>query len=212
MAKGRTIIVGAGGFGRELISWALDCQDAGRLPPLAGLIDDNMQALDGFAYPVGMLGTVTDFSPQPDDHLLMAIGTPSIKQKVATQIEERGGVFAALVHPLAVIARSARIGEGAILCPLSMVSADAEVGRHCQVNALSSIGHDVRMGAYCTLSAHVDLTGGVSLGDLVMIGTGAKLLPRVKVGDGATIGAGSTVYRNVRAGTSVYTAPAKTLR
>lgn len=211
MAKGRTIIVGAGGFGRELINWALDCQDAGRLPPLAGLIDDNLQALDGFTYPVGMLGTISDFVPHADDHLLMAIGTPSIKQKVATALEERGGIFVTLIHPLAVVARSARVGEGTILCPLSMVSADADIGRLCQVNALSSIGHDVRIGEYCTLSAHVDLTGGVSLGQSVMVGTGAKLLPRVKVGDSATIGAGSTVYRNVRAGASVYTAPAKTL-
>ncbi len=212
MEKGRTIIVGAGGFGRELVNWAGDCHAAGRLPPVAGLLDDDSSVMEGFSYPVGLLGSTIDFVPQPGDQLVMAIGTPAIKERVADLLAARGGVFATLIHPTAVVAGSARVGDGSILCPLSLVSADAEVGRFCSINALSSIGHDVRLGDYATLSAHVDLTGAVSVGRAVMIGTGAKVLPRVKIGEGATIGAGSVVYRTVPAGRSVYAAPAKLLR
>lgn len=212
MEKGRTIIVGAGGFGRELIAWAGDAHLAGRLPSVAGLIDDAPGALDGFDYSVGIIGSIAYFAPQPGDRLLMAIGTPRVKAAVAGLLGDRGGRFATMIHPTAVVAGSARIGEGTILCPLSLVSADAVVGRLVSVNALSSIGHDVRVGDRSTLSAHVDLTGGVSLAEDVMVGTGAKLLPRVKVGVGATVGAGSVVYRTVGPGRSVYAAPARTLR
>lgn len=212
MEKGRTIIVGAGGFGRELLAWAGDCHKVGALPEVAGLIDDDPAVLDGLNCPARLLGSIADFAPKPGDRLLMAIGNPAIKRRVTELLIVRGGQFATLVHPTAVIAASARIGEGTIFCPLSLVSADAEIGRLCGINALSSIGHDVRVGAFSTLSAHVDLTGAVSIGESVMIGTGAKLLPQVKVGDGAMIGAGSVVYRNVPAGRSVYAAPAKTLR
>lgn len=212
MEKGRTIIVGAGGFGRELVNWARDCHHAGSLPPVAGLLDDNPTALDKFSYSVGLIGTAQDFTPQPGDMLLMAIGTPAVKMQVAEMLIAKGGRFATLIHPSAVIAGSAKVDEGSILCPLSLVSADAVVGRFCSINALSSIGHDVRLGNYSTLSAHVDLTGAVSVGQGVMIGTGAKVLPKVKVGEGATIGAGSVVYRSVPAGRSVFTAPAKLLR
>lgn len=212
MEKGRTIIVGAGGFGRELISWANDCHHAGLLPPVAGLLDDNPQAMHGFSYGVGLIGTAVDFAPRSGDMLLMAIGTPTIKRRVADLLQTRGGRFATLIHPRAVVAGSAKIDEGAILCPLSLVSADAAIGRLVSINALSSVGHDVRVGDYTTLSAHVDLTGGVLIGGSVMIGTGAKILPRVKVGEGATIGAGSVVYRTVPAGSSVYAQPAKRLR
>jgi len=212
MEKGRTIIVGAGGFGRELVNWARDCHAAGSLPPVAGLLDDDPAVMEGFSYSVGLIGTPKDFVPRPDDRLLMAIGTPAVKMRVAEMLTAKGGRFATLVHPSAVIAGSARIDEGSILCPLSLVSADAVVGRFCSINALSSVGHDVRLGDYSTLSAHVDLTGAVSVGRGVMIGTGAKILPRVKVGEGATIGAGSVVYRTVPAGRSVFTAPAKLLR
>lgn len=211
MEKGRTIIVGSGGFGRELINWANDCHHAGLLPPVAGLLDDNPEAMHGFSYSVGLIGTAVDFVPQPDDRLLMAIGTPAIKRRVAEMLVARGGRFATLIHPRAVVAGSATIDQGSILCPLSLVSADATIGRLVSINALSSVGHDVRLGDFATLSAHVDLTGSVQVGESVMIGTGAKVLPRVKVGEGATIGAGSIVYRTVPAGRSVYAQPAKLL-
>jgi sugar O-acyltransferase (sialic acid O-acetyltransferase NeuD family) len=212
MGKGRTIIVGAGGFGRELINWASDCHQAGLLPPVAGLLDDKAEVFDGFDYPVGLLGSVMDFNPLPDDLLLMAIGNPVIKRQVVESLAARGGVFGTMIHPSAVVAGSAKIGEGAILCPLSLVSADAKIGRCCIINALSSVGHDVSLGDYSTLSAHVDLTGGVTVAPMVLFGSGARVLPRVKIGEGATIGAGSTVYRSVLAGRSVFTAPPKTLR
>jgi sugar O-acyltransferase (sialic acid O-acetyltransferase NeuD family) len=212
MEKGRTIIVGAGGFGRELINWARDCHQAGSLPQIEGLLDDDPGVMDRFSYSIGIIGTPSDFVPQPHDHLLMAIGTPMTKRRVADMLISRGGRFATLIHPAAIVAGSAQIGEGSILCPLSLVSADAKIGRLCTINVLSSVGHDVQLGEYSTLSAHVDLTGSVSVGASVMIGTGAKVLPRVKVGEGATIGAGSVVYRTVPAGRSVFSAPAKLLK
>jgi sugar O-acyltransferase (sialic acid O-acetyltransferase NeuD family) len=212
MEKRRTIIVGGGGYGREMIGWASDCHAAGQLPALAGLIDDDPRALDDFSYSAGYLGSIADFNPEPGDRFLMAIGTPSIKERVAAMLAARGAQFATLVHPSAVVAGSAKIELGTTLCPLSLVSADAVIGRFVSVNALSSVGHDVRVGDYSTLSAHVDLTGSVQVGERVMIGSGAKVLPRVKVGASAKIGAGSVVYRNVAAGRSVFAAPAKTLR
>ena len=143
MEKGRTIIVGAGGFGRELINWASDCHRASLLPPVVGMIDDDPGVMDGFAYDIGLIGAVMDFAPEPDDHLLMAIGTPAIKEHVAEMLKVRGGRFVSMIHPTVVIAKSARISEGSILCPMALVSADAEVGHLVTINALSSIGHDV---------------------------------------------------------------------
>jgi sugar O-acyltransferase (sialic acid O-acetyltransferase NeuD family) len=209
MTKGRLIIVGGGGFGRELLSWAADCNDAGMLPPLAGVIDDDATILDAYRSEIGLIGSISDFQPGGSDALLIAVGDPAVKKRVSEQLRERGGQFATLIHPSAVVARSARLEGGVVLCPLSMVSAHATVGRLVIVNTLSSVGHDVTVGDYSTLSAHVDLTGFVSLGEGVMVGSGAKVVPKVKVGAGATIGAGSTVYRSIPEGATVYAQPAK---
>lgn len=209
MATGRLIIVGGGGFGREMLSWAADCHGAGLLPMPAGVIDDDPRILDGYQLQARHLGGISDFQPADTDQLLIAIGDPATKKRVCEQLRGRGGRFATMVHPSAVVAGSAQIGEGVVLCPLSLVSADAKVGRLVIVNVLSSVGHDVIVGDYSTLSAHVDLTGFVALGDEVMVGSGATVVPQVKIGAGATIGAGSTVYRSVPAGATVYSQPAK---
>jgi sugar O-acyltransferase (sialic acid O-acetyltransferase NeuD family) len=211
MASERLVIVGGGGFGRELICWAADCAEAGRSPPLAGIIDDGADPLVGYDYSTPRMAGIEDYRPADGDLLVIAIGDPSTKRQVAEKLRARGARFATLIHPSAIVARSARLGEGVVICPQAMVSADASVGQLVIVNALSSVGHDVRIGDYSTLSAHVDLTGFVSLETGVMVGSGAKVLPKVKVGEGATIGAGATVYRNVPAGATVYTAPAKVM-
>jgi sugar O-acyltransferase (sialic acid O-acetyltransferase NeuD family) len=211
MVKERLVIVGGGGFGRELLCWAADCEAAGRLPPVAGIIDDSDDPLAGYDYSTSRLGGIEDYRPAEGDLLVMAIGDPAAKRRAAEKLGGRGGRFATLVHPSAVVAHSARLDEGVVICPQGLVSADASVGRLVIINALSSVGHDVRVGDYSTLSAHVDLTGFVSVGEGVLVGSGAKVLPKVKVGDGATIGAGATVYRSVPAGATVYAAPAKVM-
>lgn len=208
----RTIIVGGGGFGRELVSWALDCAEAGRIAPLAGIIDDDPALAGDARLGVAFLGPVSDFTPGEGDRLIMAIGAPETKKRVAELLTGRGGQFEMLIHPSAVTARTAELAEGVVLCPLSLVSAHAKLGRLVIVNALSSVGHDVEIGEYSTLSAHVDLTGGVVLADRVLVGSGAKVVPGVRVGAAAMLGAGATVYRNVAAGATAYAAPAKTIR
>lgn len=208
----RLIIVGGGGFGRELICWAADSADAGRTPCLAGIIDDDPDALAGYDYQVAHLGSIEDFQPRRDDLLVLALGTPSTKRRIASKLAERGGRFGSLIHPTAIVAPTAKLGEGVILCPRSLVSADVALGRLVIVNVMSSIGHDARVGAYTTLSSHIDVTGFASIGDGVLLGTGAKILPKVKVGDGATIGAGAIVYRSVAPGATAYAAPAKVIR
>jgi sugar O-acyltransferase (sialic acid O-acetyltransferase NeuD family) len=211
MAQERLVIVGGGGFGRELLCWAADCHSAGRLPAVAGILDDSEDPLAGYDYSVSRLGGIEDYRPGDGDLFVMAIGDPAAKRRASEKLRGRGGRFANLIHPSAVVAHSARLDEGVVVCPQALISADAAVGQLVIINALSSVGHDARVGEYSTLSAHVDLTGFVSLGAGVLVGSGAKVLPKVKVGDGATIGAGATVYRNVPPGATAYAAPAKVM-
>jgi UDP-3-O-[3-hydroxymyristoyl] glucosamine N-acyltransferase len=112
----------------------------------------------------------------------MAIANPESKRRVAAELQAMGARFVTVVHPSAVIAGSARLGEGVTVCPFSLVSADAIVGDFVAINTMSSVGHDVQLGAFSTLSAHVDLTGRVKVGEGVFFGTGAKVLPGLKIG------------------------------
>lgn len=207
----RWILVGAGRFARELINWAEDLAALGRAPRVSGFLDASAGALDGFRYQLDYRGTIEDYQPQPDERLLMAIGDPLEKRRIGRMLKARGARFATLVHPSAVVARSARLGEGVVVCPQAVISADAVVGDLVAVNALSGVGHDVVIGAWSTLSSQVDLTGAVKVGECCFFGSGARVLPNMTVGAEARIGAGAVVMRKVAAGAVMYAAPARKL-
>jgi sugar O-acyltransferase (sialic acid O-acetyltransferase NeuD family) len=211
MMTERLILVGGGEFARELINWTEDLVDQGKSIAVTGFLDDNPDALKGFQYPVAYLGTIQSYVPQAGDSLLMAVGNPKVKKSLYADLKKRGCTFATLIHPSAVVARTATLGEGIVVCPQAFVSADAVVGDLCAINGSASVGHDVKLGSFATLSAHVDLTGWVSVDECVFFGSGARVLPKVKIGYGARIGAGAVVMRSVSAEAVVYAPPAKRL-
>jgi len=211
MTTKRLILVGCGAFARELINWVEDLADLGKSISVTGFLDDNPNALQGFPYSVPYLGTISAFIPQSGDQLLMAIGDPMAKKSLFVALKNKGATFANLIHPSAVIARSAKLGEGVVVCPQAFISADATVGDLCAINGSASVGHDVKLGSFATLSAHVDLTGWVQVDECVFFGSGARVLPKVKIGTRARIGAGAVVMRSVPADTVVYAPPAKRL-
>lgn len=205
------ILVGAGGFGREVISWAADANLSGKFPKITGFLDDNNEALDSFDYGIPFLGQIDAYQPCENDVFLLGVANPPTKEKVVQLLKEKGGVFLTLIHPTAVVTKTAVIGEGVVICPFALVSADTKIGSYVTVNVMSSIGHDSIIGNYSTLSGHVDVTGQVIVGTSVFFGSGSKVIPRIKIGSGAKIGAGCTVMRSVAEGVTVYTAPARKL-
>ena len=211
MGSERVILVGGGGFCRELYFWVSETHAAGRIAPLGGYLDDTGDTLAGRDYDLPWLGTISDYVPAPGDRFLLAVGTPKAKRAVHGKLAGRGAVFAQLIHPSARVLRTAQLGEGVIFCPGSAAGPDTVIERFVTFNAVCGAGHDARVGAFTMVSSLVDITGRASIGRDVMIGSGATILPGVTVGDGATIGARAVVYRSVAPGATVFVPPPKTL-
>ena len=205
----RTIVVGSGGFGRELMCWVNDCASAGRLPSLAGFIDDKPLELPAYA---PRLSSVQDYKPREGDVFALAIANPATKRKVVGLLKDRGAVFASVIHPSTTIVHTAQMGEGVVMCPQTMLMPDSKIGNFVTILNFSGVGHDSTVGEFTTFSALCDVTGNVTVGTDVFMGSGARLLPGITVGDGAKIGAGTTVVRSVKPGATIYTIPPKTLK
>jgi sugar O-acyltransferase (sialic acid O-acetyltransferase NeuD family) len=212
VSRERLILVGGGGFCRELFFWAAECHAAGSLPAVGGYLDDTGPALAKLGYELPWLGSITDFVPSPGDAYLLAVGDPKGKRIVHGKLSVRGGTFPPMIHPKTRVVATANVAEGVIFCPGSAAGPDTVLERFVTINTDSGLGHDASVGEFSTLSSRVDLTGGVRVGCDVMIGSGAMFVPKVKIGDGAVIGIGSVVYRSVPAGRTVYAAGAKSLR
>ena len=208
--KNRLLIIGAGGFGREVLQWAEDVQNQIEVDwEVAGFLDANSKALEDFEIDLPVLGSPETWQPLPEDRFVCAIGDPTIRLRICRELQNRGAEFVSLVHPSAIVGSRCRIGVGTILCPGVTVTVDATVGDFVILNVRSCVGHDACVGDGCTVNDFCDITGNAKLGEGVFLGSHSSVTPSASVGDFARVGAGSVVVRRVRSRTTVMGPTAK---
>ncbi|PIE22689.1 MAG: UDP-3-O-(3-hydroxymyristoyl)glucosamine N-acyltransferase [Planctomycetota bacterium] len=78
-------------------------------------------------------------------------------------------------HPSAVVAESARLGEGVAIGPRAVIGEGVEIGARCSIGPGVTIEEGCVLGSDCDLHANVTLYFGVSLGDRVRIYSGAVI-------------------------------------
>lgn len=202
------IIVGASGFGREVLRLIENINEARPTWNILGFLDDNPNALDGVECEYRIIGSIQQWQPKDSQYLACALAFPGVKKKVVELLKERGAEFATLIHPNAVVNPRSTIGEGTIITNNCSISDNAHVGFFCTILG-SGVAHDATVGDYSTLSGKCQLNGHVECGSMVYMGCGVLVAPSVKIGDGATVGIGSVVISKVKAGTKVFGNPAK---
>ena len=201
-------IVGAGGFGREVYGWLCDLGESADWK-FCGFLDDNMEALNGLDYPLGVVAPVSGFAVKSSQLFVCGIGDVATKMRLCQPLLEQRARFLTVVHPTAIVGKNVKLGQGVVLCPGVILTCDIKVGDMVMINCLSSAGHDVEIGDWSTISAHCDLTGYATLGRGVFMGSGARVIPGRSVGDDARVGAGSVVLSSVAAGQTVFGNPAR---
>lgn len=207
----RILIVGAGGFGREVFNWLRDHPDYGKVWQIAGFLDDKADALTNYNYSPGVIGSVKDYKSEPGDLLVLGLALPKVKKAVVEHLLSLGGEFFSFIHPSVIMGGNVKIGRGTVICPGAVLTSDISIGDYVTFNCCSSIGHDASLANFVTLSGHCDITGFCQVAEGAFFGSHACMIPRTKVGAWSTVGAGSTVIINVPANTTVFGSPAKKL-
>lgn len=205
------IVLGAGGharailealraLGRDVTAVAVTARapaSTGQRAALPAMTEDEVLAL----------------APQSIE-LAMGIGTvePSpLRRQVFDKFRAAGFGFATIVHPSAVVASDAILGEGAVVMAGAIVQAGCRVGANAIVNSGVILEHDGVVGAHAHLASGCVLAGGVRVGEQALVGAGATVIQSLTVGDGALVAAGSVVIRDVAAGARVAGVPARPL-
>lgn len=201
-------ILGAGGFGRELLWWIKDINKVTPTWEIAGFLDDNLHALDGIECDYKVVGTIKDCQPKIDEEYALAFGTPALKRKMVGLMKEKGAKFATIIHPTALISEFAHYGEGFIMFPQAKLSCNSSVGDFVTLLA-TPIGHDTYIGDYSVISGGCNVVRNVIIGKEVFLAAGVCIAQDITVGDGAYLGLGSVVLKDVPAGATVFGNPAR---
>ncbi|MGC9451325.1 MAG: acetyltransferase [Oceanipulchritudo sp.] len=208
----RLVIIGAGGFGREVAQWARACPAWRREWDISGFLDDRPDAMDPFPeLGLPILGNTVDYEPGKDEVFLCALGNPSLRARMRQRFTERGAGFTRLIHESCLVGRGVELDPGVILCPGVVLTCDIHIGANTALNVHTAAGHDARIGADCQISSFCDITGYVRIGDRVFMGSRCSIIPGRRVGEGATVGAGSVVVSNVPPEVTVFGNPARLL-
>jgi sugar O-acyltransferase (sialic acid O-acetyltransferase NeuD family) len=206
----RLLIVGAGGFGREILAWVKDVPTIAKSCENICFLDDDPNVLKPYNYQEPIISSIQDYRPQEGDGLVMGIAVPTQRKlEIAEMLSQRGAQFISLIHPTADLGNNVKLGQGYVICRNVIITSDINIGNFVTINVLSSIGHDAVIGDGCTLNSFVNVNGFVKLGKGVVIGSHGTILPGAVVGDFATVGAGSVVLKHVKPGSTVLGVPAK---
>lgn len=204
------VIIGAGGMGRTVYDIVCESNGYGIEFKVKGFIDDNISALDGFTGYPPLLGTISDYLPEPDDVFTFSIGGSSRKDCIQKMLEHKVE-FVNIIHKTARVGTGVTLGCGNIIGAFTSLGANCSVGNYNMIQSYTVIGHDAIVGDFNRIDTHVTCVGGIQIGNETTIHTSAVINHKVIVEDKAHIGACSFVIRKVKSGTTVFGNPAKTL-
>ncbi len=177
---------------------------------VAGFLDDQREdgtLVDGHAV-LGGRERLDDSEFVSAHVFLVGIGDCAARRSLSELISSKGGQLATVVHPSAVIAPDAEIGEGTLIVAGAVVNVGSRIGRFAVVNTGATLDHDNVIGDGVHVSPGCHLAGTVTCGDDVFIGTGASVIPRIRIGAGAYVAAGAVVTNDVDPGCLVAGCPA----
>jgi sugar O-acyltransferase (sialic acid O-acetyltransferase NeuD family) len=202
------IVVGGGGFAKEVIWLARDCGFT-----VVGVLDDNVEMHGKTVLNAPVLGSVADWKKFAEYKFVVAIGSPRTRKVVVEKMQTMGTPsFTSLLHPSVIKSQEVSFGEGCIVCAGMVFTVEITVGQHCIFNLNGTVGHECEIGNFVTVAPMAAISGNVKLEDYVEVGTGAALRQGLTLQRGSMVGMGAVLTKNIPANTIYAGNPAKPLK
>lgn len=207
------VIIGAGGFGRE-VAWLIDDINQHKSTwNLLGYVDDASHLRGANINGRAVIGGIDALDGLKDISIAFGIGSPKVKSAIYNKLSDKPDLlFPNLIHPSVIIAPFVEMGRGIILCANSILSVNAIIKDFVTVNLNCTIGHDVILNNFATIAPGANLSGYVEIGASTDVGTGSSIIQGLKVGNNTILGAGSVVIKDLPNNCTAVGIPAKPIK
>ncbi|MBI84860.1 MAG: hypothetical protein CMJ81_16830 [Planctomycetaceae bacterium] len=204
------VVIGAGGFGREVAGLLWDCFNP-REYHFKGFLASESANMADHGLDIPVLDDPEVYQPDSEDRFILAIGNIEVRRCVVEALKSKRGEFVSLIHPTATIFESATLGEGSVVYPHATISNGASIKDFVHLSLYASVGHDGQVGTYSLLSPYATVNGFGVLESDVFVGTHATIGPGTRVGKQSVISANTAVLRNVPSCRMVFGSPERHL-
>ena len=207
------VIIGAGGFGREVKVLLDDINKIQSTYTFLGFYDDGIEKgtlVNGYK----VLGGISDLNKlSSSTYVAIAIGAPETKQKIIDQLKNVNVKFPTLIHPSVICSDDfVSIGKGCIICAGTVLTCNIEIQDFVILNLMCTVGHDTIIKHYSSAMPSVNISGEVIIHQGVYIGTGAKIINQLEIGRNTVVGAGAVVSKSLPSNCTAVGIPAEIIK
>jgi sugar O-acyltransferase (sialic acid O-acetyltransferase NeuD family) len=142
----------------------------------------------------------------------IAIGENDIRSRFCSWIDESHHELVSVIHPRAVVSRSAKIGLGTFIAAGAVVGPNVHLGKCVVINSSAVVEHDSVVGDFGFLGPGAIVGGSTVLGEGCFLGMNASVQQGTQLGTQTVVGANSFVRNNTPARSFVAGIPAKIRR
>lgn len=201
----RLLIMGGGGHGAVVADAAAESD---RWSDIVFLDDDTSikQVLD-----YSVAGPLSEFRSFLDSRteVVVAIGNNRRRLELLELVGQSGGNITTIMHPSAIVSRSADISAGTVIFAGSIIGPGTKVGAGCILNTGATVDHDCVIEDGVHISPGANIAGGVEIGACTWIGIGSSVRELINIGSDSIVGAGAAVVSDVESGNTVVGVPAR---
>ena len=194
----KLILIGGGGHCKVVMEALSLCREF----TVAGIVDKKEKVgkkVSGVLI-IGEDGLLEEYFKKRIRHCLVTVGSIAcmdLRIKLFNRAKRIGFSLPSIVHPRAIVSKSASIGEGSYIGAGAVINPGVMIGDNCIINTGSIVEHDCVIAAHVHIAPGVAMSGGVRIGEGTHIGTGSSVKQYVNIGKNVVVGVGSVVVGDI---------------
>jgi sugar O-acyltransferase (sialic acid O-acetyltransferase NeuD family) len=208
MVKQNVILIGSGGHAKVVID-IIELENKYKIYGI--LTNDNVKNFCGYKV-LGNDEKLLELIKKGIKNVAIGIGgfrDNILREKIYNKVFSLNFNIINAIHPSAIIARTAKLGNGVVIFAGVIINPDVKIFNNIIIATGSVIDHETTIENHCLISAGVTVGANVLIKEGSLCALGAKIISQKIIGKRVLIAAGSVVTKNISDNEVVFGIPAK---